>query len=120
MDPQSQDTTEYREWLAFMGKDNSSASVTDVQAVVGYSYAQTLVLVLKACGNNLSRENVMQHAAGLHNVALPMLLPGITVSTSPADFAPVKQMQLEKFDGTTWKLFGGVISSSAAGSQSEN
>jgi branched-chain amino acid transport system substrate-binding protein len=104
-DPQWQETTEYREWLAFMRKYNSSASIADIQAVVSYSYAQTLVSLLKACGDNLARENIMKQAADLHNLALPMLLPGITISTSPTDFAPVKQMQLEKFDGNTWKLF---------------
>jgi branched-chain amino acid transport system substrate-binding protein len=56
----------------------------------------------------------MKHAADLHNLALPMLLPGITLSTSPTDFAPVEQMQLEKFDGNTWKLFGDVISASGS------
>jgi branched-chain amino acid transport system substrate-binding protein len=109
-DPQWQDTKEYREWSEFMKKHNSSASVADIQAVIAYSQAQTLVLVLKACGDNLTRENVMRQAENLHNVALPMLLPGIAISTSPTDFAPVKQMQLERFDGTTWKLFGSVIS----------
>jgi branched-chain amino acid transport system substrate-binding protein len=113
-DPQWQETTEYREWLAFMRKYNSSASIADIQAVVSYSYAQTLVSLLKACGDNLARENIMKQAADLHNLALPMLLPGITISTSPTDFAPVKQMQLEKFDGNTWKLFGNVISASGA------
>jgi branched-chain amino acid transport system substrate-binding protein len=56
----------------------------------------------------------MKQAANLQNLALPMLLPGITLSTSPTDFAPVKQMQLEKFDGNTWKLFGNVISASTS------
>ena len=73
-----------------------------------------MVAVLKACGDNLTRENVMKQAASLHNVASPMLLPGITLSTSATDFAPIKQMQLEKFDGTTWKLFGEVISASGS------
>ena len=119
-DPQWQETTEYREWLAFMKKYNSSANTADIQAVVSYSYAQTVTFVLKACGDNLTRENVMKEAANLHNFALPMLLPGITVSTSPTDFAPVKQMQLEKFDGNTWKLFGNVISGSGSTSPNEN
>ena len=70
--------------------------------------------LLKACGDNLTRENVMKQAASLHNVAPPMLLPGITLSTSTTDFAPIKQMQLEKFEGTTWKLFGDVISGSGS------
>jgi len=111
-DPQWQDTPEYKEWLAFMKKYAASANTADVQGVVGYSYGQTLVAVLKACGNDLTRENVMKQAASIHDLKLPMLLPGITISTGPDDFAPIKQMQLEKFDGTTWKLFGEVISSS--------
>jgi branched-chain amino acid transport system substrate-binding protein len=119
-DPQWQDTTEYRDWSAFMRKYNSSANTADIQAVVGYSYAQTLAFVLKACGDNLTRQNVMKEAANLHNLALSMLLPGITISTSATDFAPVKQMQLEKFDGSTWKLFGNVISGSRSASPSQN
>ncbi len=113
-DPQWQDAPEYKEWLAFMKKYNASANTADVQAAVGYSYAQTLVAVLKASGDNLTRENVMKEAARLHDLALPMLLPGVTVSTSASDFAPIKQMQLQKFDGTTWKLFGEVISASGS------
>ena len=113
-DPQWQDTTEYKEWLAFMKKYNASANIADVQAGIGYSYAQTLVAVLTASGNNLTRENIMKQAASLHGLKLPMLLPGITLSTGATDFAPIKQMQLEKFDGTTWKLFGDVISASGS------
>jgi branched-chain amino acid transport system substrate-binding protein len=108
-DPQWQDTPEDQEWLAFMKKYNASANLADIQGAVGYSYAQIMVAVLKACGDNLTRENVMKQATSLQNVALPMLLPGITLSTSATDFAPIKQMQLEKFDGATWKLFGEVI-----------
>jgi branched-chain amino acid transport system substrate-binding protein len=119
-DPQWQNTTEYRDWSAFMKKYNASANTADIQGVIGYSYAQTLAFVLKACGDNLTRQNVMKEAASLHDLALPMLLPGIRISTSPTDFAPVKQMQLEKFDGTTWKLFGDVISGSGSASPSEN
>jgi branched-chain amino acid transport system substrate-binding protein len=113
-DPQWQDTTEYKEWLAFMKKYNASANIADVQAGIGYSYAQTLVAVLTASGDNLTRENIMKQAASLHGLKLPMLLPGITLSTGATDFAPIKQMQLEKFDGTTWKLFGDVISASGS------
>ena len=113
-DPQWQDTAEYKEWLAFMKKYNTSANTADVQGVIGYMDVQTMVAVLKACGDDLTRENVMKQAASLHSVAMPMLLPGITLSTSATDFAPIKQMQLEKFDGTTWKLFGEVISGSGS------
>jgi branched-chain amino acid transport system substrate-binding protein len=73
-----------------------------------------MVAVLKQCGDNLSRENVMKQAASIHDLKLPMLLPGITTSTNTDDFAPIKQMQLQKFDGTTWKLFGEVISGSGS------
>jgi len=111
-DPQWQDTAGYKEWLAFMNKHGFSGSITDSQAAIGYSYAQTLVEVLKMCGDNLTRENVMKQAASLHNLKLPLLLPGITLSTSPDDFDPIKQMQLQKFDGATWKLFGEVMSGS--------
>jgi branched-chain amino acid transport system substrate-binding protein len=113
-DPQWQGTPEYKEWLAFMKKYNTSANLGDVQGAIGYTYAQTMVAVLKACGNNLTRENVMKQAASLHDVAMPMLLPGITLSTSATDFAPIKQMQLERFDGNTWKLFGEVITASGS------
>ena len=113
-DPQWQDTPEYKEWLAFMKKYNASANTADVQGAIGYSYAQTMVAVLKACGNNLTRENIMKEAASLDDLKLPMLLPGITLSTSATDFAPIKQMQLERFDGTTWKLFGEVISATGS------
>jgi branched-chain amino acid transport system substrate-binding protein len=113
-DPQWQNTPEYKEWLAFMNKSGLSGSITDNQSVIGYSFVQTMVAVLKASGNDLTRENVMKHAASLHQLNLPMLLPGITLSTSADDFNPIKQMQLEKFDGKTWQLFGEVISASGS------
>ena len=111
-DPQWQDTPEYKEWLAWMKKYNPSANIADAFTVYGYTFAQMMVTVLKACGDNLTRENVMKQAASIDDLKLPMLLPGITVSTSATDFAPIKQMQLMKFDGTTWQLFGQVISGS--------
>jgi branched-chain amino acid transport system substrate-binding protein len=113
-DPQWQNRPEYKEWLDFMNKSGLSANVTDVQTVVAYSNAQTMVAVLKAAGNDLTRENIMKQAASLHQLKLPMLLPGITLSTSADDFNPIKQMQLEKFDGKTWQLFGDVISASGS------
>ena len=113
-DPQWEGTPEYKEWLAFMKKYNASANLGDVQGAIGYTYAQTMVAVLKACGDNLTRDNVMKQAASLHDVAMPMLLPGVTLSTSATDFAPIKRMQLERFDGATWQLFGEVISASGS------
>jgi branched-chain amino acid transport system substrate-binding protein len=70
--------------------------------------------VLKACGNNLTRVDVMKRAASIPDLKLPLLLPGIAISTSAGDFVPMKQMQLQKFDGTTWQLFGDVISGSGS------
>jgi branched-chain amino acid transport system substrate-binding protein len=113
-DPHWLHTPEYNEWLAWMRKYNASAAVADSLTVYGYSLAQTMVAVLKASGDDLTRENVMKQAASMHDLKLPMLLPGITVSTSADDFQPIKQMQLQKFDGTTWQLFGGVISGSGS------
>ena len=97
-----------------MKKYNTSGNIADADTVYGYSAAQTMVAVLKACGNDLTRENLMKQAASIHDLQLPMLLPGVIVSTSANDFAPIKQMQLEKFDGTTWRLFGKVISGSGS------
>ena len=113
-DPQWQGTPEYKEWLEWMKKSYSAGSLTDINNVYAYSAAQTLVHVLKACGDNLTRENIMKQAASIHDLKLPMLLPGIVVSTSADDFAPIRQMQLMKFDGNTWKLFGEVISGSGS------
>jgi branched-chain amino acid transport system substrate-binding protein len=109
-DPQWKDAPDFKEWLAWMKKYNPSGSVADANNVYGYGVAYVMVVVLKACGDNLTRENVMKQAASIHNLVGPMGLPGITISTSPTDYAPIKQMQLEKFDGSTWELFGEVIS----------
>ena len=113
-DPQWQSTPEYKDWLEWMKKYYSSGSLTDINNVYGYTVSQTLQSVLKASGDNLTRENIMKQAASIHDLKLPMLLPGIVVSTSADDFAPIKQMQLMKFDGNTWQLFGEVISGSGS------
>ena len=113
-DPQWQSTAEYKDWLEWMKKYNSSGSLTDINNVYGYSAAQTMTAVLKASGDNLTRENIMKQAAGMHDLKLPMLIPGITITTGADDFAPIKQMQLMKFDGNTWQLFGEVISGSGS------
>jgi branched-chain amino acid transport system substrate-binding protein len=97
-----------------MKKYYPAGNLADVNNIYGYTAAQTLLAVLKASGDNLTRENVMKQAANIHDLKLPMLLPGITLSTSATDFAPIKQMQLQKFEGETWKLFGEVISGSGS------
>ena len=113
-DPQWQNTKEYQDWLAWMKKYLPNGDPGDSFNVYAYTVAQTLVHVLKQSGDDLTRENVMNQAASLKNLELPMLLPGIKISTGPNDFAPIKQMQLQKFDGKTWELFGSAISADAS------
>jgi branched-chain amino acid transport system substrate-binding protein len=111
-DPQWQDAPDMKEWLAWMKKYYPAGNITDASNTYGYGVAYLMVAVLKACGDDLTRENVMKKAAHLHIVNGPLSLPGITISTSATDYAPIKQMQLMKFDGNTWNLFGQVISGS--------
>ena len=77
--------------------------------VYGYGVAQTLVEVLKQCGDDLTRANVMKQAASLKNFAPDTLLPGITINTSATDYAPIKQLQMMRFKGEKWELFGDII-----------
>jgi branched-chain amino acid transport system substrate-binding protein len=107
-DPQWQDSPEYKEWLAWMRKYYPLGNTADGFNVYGYSVAQTMVALLKQCGHNLTRDR--KEAANIRDLRLPMLLPDIVVSTAANDFAPIKQMQLEKFDGNTWQLFGELLS----------
>jgi branched-chain amino acid transport system substrate-binding protein len=109
-DPTWKDDAGLKEWAAFMDKHFPEGDKTSSFTVYGYTVAQTLVQVLKQCGDNLTRENVMRQAASLKNFVTPMALPGIAIDTSPTDFAPIEQMQLMKFDGKTWVLFGDVMS----------
>jgi branched-chain amino acid transport system substrate-binding protein len=108
-DPQWHDDAGYKEWLAFMNKWYPSGDKNDVNNVFGPSAAATIVRVLEACGDELTRENVMKQAANLHHLELPMLLPGITINTSPTDFAPIKQVQMARFNGERWELFGSIL-----------
>jgi len=108
-DPQWKDDPGYKWWSAFMDQYYPSGDKTDIFNVYGPSNAATVVQVLKQCGDELTRENVMKQAASLHDFRVPMLLPGITINTSPTDFAPVKQVQMARFDGERWRLFGPVL-----------
>jgi len=108
-DKQWENDAGFKDWLAFMKKYYPDGSLTDSFNVYGYSVAQTLVQVLKQCGDNLTRENVMRQAANLKDFATPMALPGIRINTSPTDYAPIKAMQFVRFDGKTWSLFGDVM-----------
>jgi len=105
-----------KEWVAFMDKYYPDGDKTSSFTVYGYTVAQTLHQTLKQAGDNLTRENVMKQAASLKNVAHPMLLPGITINTSDKDFYPIEQMQMQKFNGERWELFGPIINGSGEGS----
>jgi ABC-type branched-subunit amino acid transport system substrate-binding protein len=96
-------------WRAFMDKYYPDGDKTNSNNIYGYAVAQTMVQVLRQCGDDLTRENVMKQAASLKNFTSDVLLPGITVNTSPDDYFPIEQMQLMKFNGTSWELFGDVI-----------
>src|ERR1700704_2439277 len=104
-----------KEFYAFLEKDFPEGNKLDGSVVVGYGVAQTLVEVLKKCGDNLTRENVMKQAASLKDFRTEVLLPGIMINTSPTDFAPISQLQLMKFKGEKWELFGDVISADVGG-----
>jgi branched-chain amino acid transport system substrate-binding protein len=100
---------------AFLVKNFPEANRTDGSVMFGYNTAMTMVHVLKSAGNNLTRENIMKQAASIKNLELPGLLPGIKINTSATDFAPIKQLQLQKFKGERWELFGPIISGEVGG-----
>ena len=108
-DPQWKNDAGYKSWVAFMDKYYPKGDQTDQQNVYGHSIAVTTVQMLKQCGNDLTRENVMKQAAILHNLELPMLLPGIAFNTSPTNFAPIRQAQMRRFDGERYVPFGPVL-----------
>jgi branched-chain amino acid transport system substrate-binding protein len=111
-DPQWKNDKGFQDWLAWMKKYYPEGALDDQSNAYAYTAAQGLVYVLKQCGNDLSRENIMKQAANIKNLDLPMLLPGIKVNTSPTDFAPIEQEQLAKFDGERWVLFGELLEAS--------
>ncbi len=114
-DPQWKDDAGYKGWSAFMDKYYPEGDKSDAGNVYGPSVSQTVVQVLKQCGDELTRENVMKQAASLHDFTVPMLLPGIKINTSPTDFAPIKQVQMARFDGERWQLFGPLITGKVLG-----
>jgi branched-chain amino acid transport system substrate-binding protein len=108
-DPQWKDDQGYKDWVAFMDKYFPDGDKTSSFTVYGYTVAQTLVQVLKQCGDELTRESVMKQAASLKNLELPMLLPGIRISTGPNDFFPIEQMHMQRFNGERWENFGPIM-----------
>ena len=112
-DPQWKDDPAMLEWRAFMGRYYREGDPKDASNLYGYLAAQIMVQILKQCGNDLTRENVMRQAANLKHFKLPLLLPGMELNTGPGDFFPVQQAHLQKFTGTQWQLFGELMSTDA-------
>jgi branched-chain amino acid transport system substrate-binding protein len=109
-DPTWKDDPAFKEWSAFMDKYLPDGDRTSSFTVYGYAVAQSLVQVLKQCGDDLTRASVMRHAGSLKEVEIGMLLPGIRLNTSPTDYYPIEQMQMQRFNGERWELFGPIIS----------
>jgi len=108
-DAQWKDDAGLKDFFAFMDKYYPDGDRTNGLVGYGYSVAQTMVQVLKQCGDNLTRENVMKQAANLKEVGQDLFLPGIKINTGPADFYPIKQNQMMKFNGERWEYFGPVM-----------
>jgi branched-chain amino acid transport system substrate-binding protein len=114
-DPQWDNDPGMKQVYDFLAKDFPEGNKLDGNVVVGIGVAQTLVEVLKKCGDDLTRANVMKQAASLKDFRTEVLLPGIKINTSPTDFAPISQLQLMRFKGEKWELFGDIISADVGG-----
>ncbi|MGX1103591.1 MULTISPECIES: ABC transporter substrate-binding protein [Bradyrhizobium] len=114
-DPQWKDDAGMKAFDDLLAKYMPDTNRVDASAMTGYNMATTMVEVLRRCGDDLTRANVMKQAANLKQFAQGGLLPGVTLSTGPADFQPIEQLQLMQFKGERWQLFGDVISGEVGG-----
>ena len=114
-DPAWKDDPAMKAWSSFMDKYYPDGDKADGNTVFGYAAAETMVEVLKQCGDDLSRENIMRQAVSLKDFRSSLALPGIVINTGPADFRPIKQMRLVQFDGNTWQPIGEVLESAFLG-----
>jgi branched-chain amino acid transport system substrate-binding protein len=114
-DPQWKNDAGMKAWNEFLDKYYPEANRADASVMYAYTVAQGLVHVLKGCGDNLTHENIMKQAASIKGLELGGLLPGIKVNTSATNFAPLSQLQLMKFNGDKWDLFGEIISGDVGG-----
>jgi branched-chain amino acid transport system substrate-binding protein len=114
-DPQWANDAGMKNFLGFIDKYMPGSNIADTNLVYGYSAAQTMVQVLKQCGDDLTRENVMKQAANLKDFAPGTLLPGIKINTSSTDYAPIEQLQMMQFKGGKWQMFGDIISAETGG-----
>jgi ABC-type branched-subunit amino acid transport system substrate-binding protein len=115
LDPTWKDDAGMKKYLAFMAKYYPDGDKDSIFNTYGYLNTQLLIQVLKQCGDDLTRENVMKQAASLKNIQLDLALPGIVVNTSPTDYRVNKQLQMMKFNGERWELFGPIIQDDANG-----
>ena len=113
-DKQWDDADDMKAWREWMAKYNQGANTSDGSIVYAYAVAYTMHKVLEQCGDELTRTNVMKQAANLKKLAVPLLLPGITINTSPTDFYPIQSVRMQRFKGETWELFGEVMSNESA------
>ena len=107
-DPKWKDDAGVKEWRAWRDENMTSADPSDTLTVAGYAYGQTIEQVLKQCGNDLSRENIMKQAANLKNFRPELLLPGILINTAPDDYRVIKDVKLQRFNGTSWEFPDGL------------
>ncbi len=114
-DPQWKNDAGMKDFDEFLTRYFPEGNRIDLNLMYGYTVAQGLVYVLKNCGDDLTRENIMKQAASIKDLQLGGLLPGIKVNTSATDFAPISQLQLMRFKGEAWERFGDVISSDVGG-----
>lgn len=108
-DPAWKDDAGMKDWRAFMAKYIPDGDIRDANFIMAYNSGMTLEAVLKACGDDLSTENILKQAYAIKDLELPMLLPGIKVTTSPTDHVPVEEMQFMRFTGKRWERFGGML-----------
>ena len=108
-DPRWDNDAGMKQWRAFMAQYYPSGDVKDGGNVSAFGFAFTMMAVLKQCGNDLSRENLMKQATNLHDLEVPIALPGIKINTSPTNYHPMRQLQLMRWTGKTWDLFGDII-----------
>jgi branched-chain amino acid transport system substrate-binding protein len=114
-DPQWKDDAGMKSFDEFLVKYFPEGNRVDNNVMYGFTVAQTMEHVLRNCGDDLTRENIMKQAASIRDFAPSTFLPGIRINTSATDFAPIEQLQLMKFKGERWELFGDVISSELGG-----
>jgi len=108
-DPRWKDDDDMKAWVAFCDKYMSHATIVDANGVYGYGAAALMTHVLKQCGNDLSRDNILAQAANIKDLHMDMMLPGQVLNTSPTNYSPIRQMQLASFNGTSWELFGDLL-----------